>query len=155
MDDNFFNISEAEDNVSSLLKEKIVDLEIQRILRVQRNNELFYLDFSVEQSEISDYLLDSHANHTKPQKEIIQVYDSNFNLLGSSRTSDIGNKDGNVRLLSCTSDNVLSCVEDHCEDAGPLLCAGCLVGWKWCLTTLTVICAAEVAFEVERDIYCE
>lgn len=54
----------------------------------------------------------------------------------------------------CVSGNVVDCISDHCEDAGAILCTGCLIS-KYCLAALTVWCGIDVALEVDNELYCD
>lgn len=151
-----YSITEAEDNVDTKLREKMPDIETQSVFRVLRNNEIFYLKYRIGQNELNDHLLDFDENQEEPKKDFIQLFDSNFKLIASSRESDLAKKTENVKELTCTSDNVLGCMEDHCLDAGAIQCGICLtVLVKYCPTALAAICAAEVLTEHERPIYCE
>jgi hypothetical protein len=90
------------------------------------------------------------------EQDVLLVYDARMNrIYGPNEKNGLKQDNEYMETQSCTTDNVLGCMEDNCQDAGPILCGACLIAAKWCGTSLAALCALDVYFEVERDIYCE
>lgn len=167
--ESFFTLNEVLDKDLEFISNSENSLTYKSdsgITNIIKDGELIYiendhfkleLNFDHNMEEIQSYFLNQEQSDANFDLISVKLFDKDNNLLSSDLLNDQITQeiDGLIYALQgCTSSNVLECVSNHCEDAGALLCAGCVLS-KYCMAGLVAWCAAEVYYEIENPIHCE